>query len=47
MLAHGFRTELLAELVIEGFATTNVERRRSVEVIRIMITEDGRRVIAG
>jgi hypothetical protein len=51
MLAHGFSTEMLAGLVIDGFATTNVERmragRRPVEVIRITITEDGRQALAG
>jgi hypothetical protein len=51
MLAHGFRTETLAGLVIDGFATTKVERmragRRPVEVVRLMITEDGRQALAG
>ena len=50
LLAHGFKTELLAGLVNERLATAAPERvkagARAVEVIRIKITDAGRRALA-
>ena len=47
MLAYGFKTELLVELVNAGLATASIEGtvagRRRVEVIRMRITAAGRR----
>src|SRR5215470_15653126 len=49
LLAHGFKTEMLADLVHKGFATALTEPliagRRSVEVVRLKITEAGRRAL--
>ena len=49
MLAYGFKTELLAELVNAGLATASIEGtvagRRRVEVIRMRITAAGRRAL--
>jgi hypothetical protein len=51
MLAHGFPVPLLADLCIAGLATATVERMaaggRKVEVVRIRITEAGRRALTG
>ena len=47
MLAYGFKTELLVELVNAGLVTASIEGtiagRRRVEVIRMRITAAGRR----
>jgi hypothetical protein len=49
MLAYGFKTELLVELVNAGLATASIEGtvagRRRVEVIRMRITAAGRRAL--
>jgi hypothetical protein len=51
MLAYGFNTELLVELVNAGLATASIERMvaggRRVEVTRMRITAAGRRALAG
>jgi hypothetical protein len=50
MLAYGFKTELLVELVNVGLATASIERivagGRRVEVTRVRITAAGRRALA-
>jgi hypothetical protein len=50
MLAYGFKTELLVELVNAGFATASIERMvaggRRIEVTRMRITGAGRRALA-
>jgi hypothetical protein len=50
MLAYGFKTELLVELVNAGLATASIERivvgGRRVEVTRVRITGAGRRALA-
>ena len=50
MLAHGFTAELLIELVRADLATASTERvgrgRKPVEVVRMKITEAGRRALA-
>jgi hypothetical protein len=50
LLAHGFKIEMLAGLVLDGFATAAPETapagRRQPKVVRLMITDQGRRVIA-
>jgi len=50
MLAHGFKIELLVELVRAGLATASTEQmlasRRSMEVTRLRITGAGRRALA-
>src|SRR4029453_2597297 len=49
MLAYGFKTELLIELINAGFATTSIERMvaggRRIEVTAMRITAAGRRVL--
>jgi hypothetical protein len=49
MLAYGFKTELLVELVNAGLATASIERMvaggRRVEVTRMRITAAGRRAL--
>jgi len=49
MLAHGFSDALLANLVEKGLVTAHRERvkrsRRIVEVMRLRITEEGRRAL--
>ena len=49
MLAYGFKTELLAELVNAEFATATIERMviggRGVKVVRMRITTAGRRAL--
>jgi hypothetical protein len=51
LLAHGFSTELLVELIGAGFATAHAERMavgpRRLEVVRVRITEAGRQALAG
>jgi hypothetical protein len=50
MLAHGFTVDFLAEIVRAGLATAKVERvvagGRTIETVRIRITEAGRRALA-
>ena len=50
MLAHGFKIELLVELVRAGLATASTERMlasgRPMEVTRLRITGAGRRALA-
>jgi hypothetical protein len=50
MMAHGFTVEQLAELVQTGLAIASPQRtlvgRRTVEVVRLRITDAGRRVLA-
>jgi hypothetical protein len=51
MLAHGFRVELLVDLCIAGLAIAKPEHiragRRSMEVVRMKITEAGRQAVTG
>jgi hypothetical protein len=51
MLAHGFTTKLMVELVCAGLATATRERvfagTRKMEVTKLRITEAGRRALAG
>ena len=46
---HGFAIEMLARLIIDGFATAEPERvrgnGRAIEVTRVMITDVGRRAL--
>ena len=50
MLAHGFKTEFLVDLIDGRLATAQTERMvaggRWVEVIRFRITEAGRRALS-
>jgi hypothetical protein len=50
MCAHGFTVELMVALVRAGLATATPERMvaggRKVEVVRVRITEAGRRALA-
>jgi hypothetical protein len=50
MLAHGFKIELLVELVRAGLATASTERMlasgRPMEITRLRITVAGRRALA-
>jgi hypothetical protein len=49
MLAHGFKLELLANLVLDGLATVHNERmragKRAIEITRMWITEAGRQAL--
>ena len=51
MLAHGFRMAPLTDLYIAGLATATVERMvaggRTVEIVRMKITDAGRQALAG
>jgi hypothetical protein len=51
MLAHGFTTPQLVELVRAGLATVTAERmvagNKTIEVARVRITEVGRKVLTG
>jgi hypothetical protein len=51
MLAHGFTTEQVVELVRAGLATATAERvvagRHTIEVARVRITEARRRALNG
>jgi hypothetical protein len=51
MLAHGFTTEQVVELVRARLATATAERvvagRHTIEIARVRITEAGRRALAG
>jgi hypothetical protein len=50
LLAHGFKIEMLADLIRAGLATAKIERmmagKRPIEVVRVRITEPGRRALA-
>jgi hypothetical protein len=50
MLAHGFWTEMMVELIRDGLATAQTERmlagKRAIEVARVRITDAGRRALA-
>ena len=50
MLAYGFKTELLVELVNAELATATIERRvigrRGVKVVRMRITAAGRQALS-
>jgi hypothetical protein len=49
LVAHGFTIDLLVELVRAGLATAKAERvmagGRSMEVARVRITDEGRRIL--
>jgi hypothetical protein len=49
MLAHGFTIEQMVDLVRAGLATATAERvvagRRTIEVARVRITEEGRQAV--
>lgn len=49
LLAHGFGIDLLLDLIFAGLATANAERvvagGRSMEVVRVRITEAGRTMV--
>ena len=51
LLAHGFKTEMLADLVRRGLATAHSELAnasgRSARVVRVKITDAGRRALQG
>jgi hypothetical protein len=50
LLAHGFTSTLLAALVRTGLAirkSKHIGSMRQIEVVRLTITEAGRRVLAG
>jgi hypothetical protein len=51
MLAHGFTTDLLIDLVHTGLATATPETvhagKRPIEVVRVRITDAGRLALAG
>jgi hypothetical protein len=51
MLAHGFTTPQLVELIRAGLATATAERvvagGKAMEIPRVRITEAGRRALAG
>jgi hypothetical protein len=51
LLAYGFKIEMLAGLVLDGFATAAPETvpagGRQLKVVRMMITDAGRGAIAG
>jgi hypothetical protein len=48
LLAHGFTSDMLAELASAGLTTAKAERvvaaGRTIEVIRVRITDAGRRI---
>jgi hypothetical protein len=50
MLAHGFTVELIVDLCIAGLVIATVERMvvggRTVEIVRLKITEAGRQALA-
>jgi hypothetical protein len=51
MMAHGFPVELMVDLIHAGFAIATAERvaagPRTVEVVRVRITEAGRQALKG
>ena len=48
-MAHGFSTEMIAELIRDGHADAQAERAmaggRAIEIIRVRITDAGRRAL--
>jgi hypothetical protein len=50
MLAHGFTIEMLARLIVDGFAAAEPEHvrpnGRSIKITRMQITEAGGRALA-
>jgi hypothetical protein len=50
LLAHGFSTEMIVELIRDGLANAQAERvtasGRAIEVTRVRITDAGRRALA-
>jgi hypothetical protein len=50
MMAHGFALEFLADLVADGLVSERTDRvemgKRSIEVVRLCITDVGRAVLA-
>jgi hypothetical protein len=51
LLAHGFKIEMLADLIRAKLASAKIERmvagNRPMEVVCVRITEAGRRALAG
>jgi hypothetical protein len=51
MLAHGFKLDLLIDMVRDGLATAHNDHMRAggreIEVTRVRITDAGRRALAG
>src|SRR5215472_9621422 len=51
LLAHGFKSDRLVELINAGLASVTTERivasSKTMEIARVRITEAGRRVMAG
>jgi hypothetical protein len=51
LLAHGFKIEMLADMISAGLATAKIERmvagKQPIEVVRVRITEPGRRALRG
>jgi hypothetical protein len=51
LLDHGFNMDVIADLVLKGFATANQETmrvsRRKIQVARVRITNAGRSAIEG
>jgi hypothetical protein len=51
LLAHGFNMDVIADLVLKGFATANQETMRvggrKIQVARVRIMNAGRRALAG
>jgi hypothetical protein len=49
LLDQGFNIDMIADLVLEGFATANQETMRTggrkIQVARVRITEAGRRAL--
>jgi hypothetical protein len=49
MLAHGFKVEMLADMIRAGLATAKIEHmvagNRPMEVVRVRITDAGRQVL--
>jgi hypothetical protein len=49
LLAHGFKLDLLVDLVRDGLATATADRmragKREMEITRVRITEEGRRAL--
>ena len=47
LMAHGFTTNLLVDLVHEGLATATHAGKRPIDVVRVRITDAGRLALAG
>jgi hypothetical protein len=45
MTAHGFSVGFLADLVRDGFATEHADRVGAADVVRLKITDEGRRAL--